>query len=84
MITADDLILVNHAGVVIGGGKNRLLNFGTQSNSFAVFQKANRQEAAFAIHSEIHAARPDVLCAAHSHSVYGRAFCATGMYSYGQ
>jgi len=34
--------------------------------------------AAFAIHSEIHAARPDVLCAAHSHSVYGRAFCATG------
>lgn len=34
--------------------------------------------AAFAIHSEIHTARPDVLCAAHSHSVYGRAFCATG------
>ncbi|KKY16862.1 putative class ii aldolase adducin domain-containing protein [Phaeomoniella chlamydospora] len=34
--------------------------------------------AAFAIHSEIHAARPDVICAAHSHSTYGRAFCATG------
>jgi ribulose-5-phosphate 4-epimerase/fuculose-1-phosphate aldolase len=34
--------------------------------------------AAYAIHSEIHTARPDVLCAAHSHSVYGRAFCATG------
>lgn len=34
--------------------------------------------AAFAIHSEIHAARPDVICAAHSHSVSGRAFCATG------
>ncbi|KAK5120743.1 hypothetical protein LTR85_006101 [Meristemomyces frigidus] len=34
--------------------------------------------AAYAIHAEIHKARPDVLCAAHSHSMYGRAFCATG------
>ncbi|PLB36885.1 class II aldolase/adducin family protein [Aspergillus candidus] len=34
--------------------------------------------AAFMIHSAIHAARPDVLCAAHSHSLYGRAFCALG------
>ncbi|CAK7217329.1 hypothetical protein SCUCBS95973_003111 [Sporothrix curviconia] len=32
--------------------------------------------AAFAIHSEIHKARPDVLCAAHSHSLYGRAMCS--------
>lgn len=35
-------------------------------------------KAAYAIHAQIHDARPDVLCAAHSHSVYGRAFCATG------
>src|SRR5215213_11974107 len=28
--------------------------------------------AAFAIHSAIHAARPDVTAAAHSHSVYGK------------
>lgn len=34
--------------------------------------------AAFMIHSAIHAARPDVLCAAHSHSIYGRAFCSLG------
>ncbi|SLM37378.1 Class II aldolase/adducin N-terminal [Lasallia pustulata] len=34
--------------------------------------------AAFMIHSAIHKARPDVLCAAHSHSIYGRAFCALG------
>ena len=34
--------------------------------------------AAFAIHSAIHRARPDVLCAAHSHSIYGRAFAALG------
>ena len=31
--------------------------------------------AAFAIHSGIHAARPDVMCAAHAHSIHGRAFC---------
>ena len=28
--------------------------------------------AAFAIHSQVHAARPDVVAAAHSHSVYGK------------
>ena len=30
--------------------------------------------AAFAIHSQVHAARPDVIAAAHSHSLYGKAF----------
>lgn len=30
--------------------------------------------AAFAIHSQIHAARPDVVAAAHSHSMYGKAW----------
>ncbi|KIM93908.1 hypothetical protein OIDMADRAFT_61174 [Oidiodendron maius Zn] len=34
--------------------------------------------AAFAIHSKIHSARPDVAFAAHLHCVYGRAICATG------
>ena len=34
--------------------------------------------AAFMIHSAIHKARPDVNAAAHSHSIYGRAFCALG------
>ena len=32
--------------------------------------------AAFAIHSQIHAARPDVIAAAHSHSVHGKAWSA--------
>src|SRR5215213_5938258 len=32
--------------------------------------------AAFAIHSHVHAARPDVVAAAHSHSVHGKAFSA--------
>jgi len=34
--------------------------------------------AAFMIHSAIHKARPDVNAAAHSHSIYGRSFCALG------
>lgn len=34
--------------------------------------------AAFAIHSAIHAARPDVVAAAHSHSKFGRAFATLG------
>lgn len=30
------------------------------------------------IHSAIHKARPDVMAAAHSHSIYGRSFCTLG------
>jgi ribulose-5-phosphate 4-epimerase/fuculose-1-phosphate aldolase len=35
--------------------------------------------AAFAIHSQIHQARPDVVAAAHSHSQYGRALSTLGV-----
>ncbi len=34
--------------------------------------------AGFTIHSAIHAARPDVVAAAHTHSTYGKAFSALG------
>ncbi|TDD86535.1 class II aldolase/adducin family protein [Actinomadura darangshiensis] len=34
--------------------------------------------AGYAIHSRVHAARPDVVAAAHSHSVHGRAWSALG------
>ncbi|CBX94387.1 hypothetical protein IAQ61_009907 [Plenodomus lingam] len=34
--------------------------------------------AAYMIHHAVHEARPDVICAAHSHSMYGRAYCALG------
>src|SRR5262245_4782625 len=33
-------------------------------------------KAAFAIHSQVHAARPDVVAAAHAHSVHGKAWSA--------
>lgn len=35
-------------------------------------------QAAYMIHHAVHTARPDVNCAAHSHSIYGRSFCALG------
>ena len=34
--------------------------------------------AAFAIHSRVHAARPDVVAAAHTHSMYGKAWSSLG------
>jgi ribulose-5-phosphate 4-epimerase/fuculose-1-phosphate aldolase len=34
--------------------------------------------AAFAIHSQVHAARPDVVAAAHSHSIYGKSWSTLG------
>ena len=40
-------------------------------------QPVNR--AAFVIHSAIHAARPDIVAAAHSHSPYGKSFSSLGI-----
>ena len=34
--------------------------------------------AAFAIHSQVHAARPDVIAAGHAHSIYGKSWSALG------
>src|SRR5919106_1699710 len=34
--------------------------------------------AAFVIHSQVHAARPDVVAAAHAHSIYGKSWSALG------
>lgn len=34
--------------------------------------------AAFAIHSQVHEARPDVVAAAHSHSIYGKSWSSLG------
>jgi ribulose-5-phosphate 4-epimerase/fuculose-1-phosphate aldolase len=40
--------------------------------------RAHVNRAAFAIHSRVHLARPDVLAAAHSHSIHGRTFSSLG------
>jgi len=34
--------------------------------------------AAYMIHHAVHSARPEINCVAHSHSIYGRAFCTLG------
>ncbi|KZP24812.1 class II aldolase/adducin domain-containing protein [Athelia psychrophila] len=64
LIQPSDLILVDHSGQVCVD----------ESGPHQLLNKA-----AFAIHSTIHTNRPDVLCAAHSHSIHGRAFSTLGV-----
>ncbi|KAJ7678023.1 class II aldolase/adducin domain-containing protein [Mycena polygramma] len=66
LIQPSDLLLVNYKGEI-------LEESGQKDGPFRILNNA-----AFMIHSAIHAARPDVMCAAHSHSVYGKAFSALG------
>ncbi|THH26781.1 hypothetical protein EUX98_g7401 [Antrodiella citrinella] len=62
LIQPEDLLLVDHDANIL-----------EESGPHKLLNTA-----AFMIHSEIHKARSDVMCAAHSHSVYGRAFSALG------
>ena len=62
-IKVSDLMLVSHAGEIV-------------QPPAKVPARLNR--AAFAIHSQLHEARPDVIAAAHSHSLYGKAWSALG------
>lgn len=49
-------------------------------NSLGQVVEGNKpvNQAAFAIHSQVHAARPDVVAAAHAHSVYGKSWSSLG------
>ena len=49
-------------------------------NEEGVVVEGNRpvNEAAFAIHSRLHMARPDVIAAAHAHSLYGKTWATLG------
>lgn len=58
-IRVSDLVLVDHAGEVVEGG--RVVN-----------------AAAFAIHSQVHAARPEVVAACHAHSLHGKSWSTLG------
>jgi ribulose-5-phosphate 4-epimerase/fuculose-1-phosphate aldolase len=62
-ICVSELMLVDHEGRIV------------QPPACA---PARLNRAAFAIHSELHRARPDVMAAAHSHSTYGKAFSTLG------
>jgi ribulose-5-phosphate 4-epimerase/fuculose-1-phosphate aldolase len=62
-IKVSDLMLVDHSGAIV-------------VPPLQAPPRLNR--AAFAIHSELHKARPDVIAAAHAHSLYGKAWSALG------
>ena len=62
-MTSSDLLLINHQGQVVAGGKPNRQNYNT---------------AAFVIHSAIHAARPEIESAVHVHSPSGKAFSTLG------
>lgn len=62
LIQPEDLLLVDHTGSIQD-----------ESGPLRLLNAA-----AFMIHSAIHTARADVLCAAHSHSIHGRAFSTLG------
>jgi ribulose-5-phosphate 4-epimerase/fuculose-1-phosphate aldolase len=44
-----------------------------------VYGKHSVNRAAYVLHAAVHAARPDVMAAAHAHSVYGKAFSSLGV-----
>ena len=70
---------VNPLGVAFSLiNKSDLIQVDHSGNIIAGGKTRLLNAAAFMIHSAIHQARPDVLCAAHSHSIHGRAFCALG------
>jgi hypothetical protein len=50
-----------------------------QPRGNVVYGKRPVNRAAFVIHSAVHEARPDVVAAAHSHSVHGKAFSSLGI-----
>jgi len=62
LIQPSDLLLVDHYGEILAESGPQRL----------------LNTSAFLIHAAIHEARPDILCAAHSHTIYGKAFSALG------
>lgn len=62
-IRVSDLMLVDETGDIVDPGASA---------------RPRLNRAAFAIHSELHKARPDVVAAAHSHSLYGKAWSTLG------
>lgn len=68
---------VNPFGVYFGHiGVSDLIRVDNQGNILEGNRPING--AAFAIHSQIHAARPDAIAAAHAHSLHGKAWSTLG------
>ena len=74
-----DRFWVNPAGVHFSHIKVSDLMLVDHSGEILHWGRVKRlNQAAFAIHSELHRARPDVIAAAHSHSLYGKSWSALG------
>jgi ribulose-5-phosphate 4-epimerase/fuculose-1-phosphate aldolase len=72
-----DHLWVNPFAVPFGRMRvSDLLLIDAEGNVLEGRRSVNR--AAYAIHSQVHAARPEVVSAAHSHSLYGKAWSALG------
>jgi ribulose-5-phosphate 4-epimerase/fuculose-1-phosphate aldolase len=81
-ITARDPELIDHFwvngfGVDFGSMKTSDLILCNHKGE-VVEGKYSVNRAAFAIHSQVHLARPEVVAAAHAHSIYGKAFSSLG------
>src|SRR5439155_547650 len=72
---------LDDAGAEIGeqrGGQRPGQRVGQIQHGDVVEGKHPVNAAAFAIHSQVHAARPDVVAAAHAHSMYGKSWSSLG------
>jgi len=73
-----DCFWVNPFGVSFRQIKMSDLILVNEEGKIVAGKHKNLNAAAFAIHSAIHKARPDVVAAAHSHSIYGKTFSTFG------
>jgi ribulose-5-phosphate 4-epimerase/fuculose-1-phosphate aldolase len=72
-----DHFWVNGFGVDFGSMKTSDLIL-CNHHGEVVEGKYSVNKAAFAIHSQVHLARPEVVAAAHAHSIYGKSFSSLG------
>jgi ribulose-5-phosphate 4-epimerase/fuculose-1-phosphate aldolase len=74
-----DTFWLNPAGMLFGHIRvSDLMRVGYAGEILEAGEVRRLNRAAFAIHSTLHAARPDILAAAHSHSLYGKAWSSLG------
>ena len=77
---ASDMILVDYEGIPIGG--SGILDRSSYACDADIALTGNKgrpaNAAGFFIHAAVHKARPDVIAAAHTHSIHGMAWSAFG------
>lgn len=86
LMTVSDLLLIDHDGNILentgkpGDGQICKLNntYSTCLCKEDTYRRILDNAAGFAIHGAVHARRPDIHAAAHSHTTFGRAFSVLG------